>query len=121
MLIPLKLYGFLSNVYDSLVDVKNDNEGKVKTAIDYIVNNPDKVILGIGTVASLLRASQSLVVSHRNYAARKYAERSYYDSHSHTKWMLRRQLTNYEKKSLNQRISDGEKAVDILEEMGVLK
>ena len=121
MLIPLKLYGFISNIYDALIDVKEDNKDKVDAAIKYVANNPDKVILGIGTIASLLRASQSLVVSHRNYTQRKYAERSYYDSHTHTRWVLRRQLTNYEKKSLNQRIDNGETAVDILEEMGVLK
>jgi len=121
MLIPLKLYGFLSNLHDAAIDIKNDSKTKAGTVIEYIIDNPDKVILGIGTVASLLRASQSLVVSHRNYSQRKYAERSYYDPHTHTKWMLRRQLTNYEKKSLNQRVSNGETAVDILEEMGVLK
>lgn len=121
MLIPLKLFGFLSNAQDALIDFREDTKTTLDYTINYIADNPDKVILAIGTIASLLRASQSLVVSHRNFSQRKYAERSYYDSHTHTKWILRRQLTNYEKKSLNRRIAAGETAVDILEEMGVLK
>jgi len=121
MLIPLKLYGFLANTYDELLDLKIDCKDKIKTIVEYIANNPDKIVLGLGTIASLLRASQSLIVSHRNYSQRKYAERTYYDSHTHTKWKLRKPLNNDQKKCINQRISNGEAAIDILEEMGVLK
>lgn len=118
---PVKMLGFISNIQDAFIDFKDDNKDKIESATDYIVKNPDKIIFGISLMASLLRASQSLVVSHRAYASRKLAERSYYDSHTHTKWSLTRGLTNFEKKILNSRVKNGESAVDILEEMGVLK
>lgn len=118
---PVKIFGFISNIQDELIDFRDDNKDKIQSATDYIAKNPDKIILGISLIASLLRASQSLVVSHRAYTTRKRAERSYYDSHTHTKWTLTRGLTNFEKKVLNSRVKSGESAVDILEEMGVLK
>ena len=121
MLIPTKLYGFLCNLNDTAIDLKDDTLQKVKNTTQYISNNPDKIILGISVLASLFRASQSLVVSHRNLSQRRYADRSYYDAHTHTKWRLRRPLTNFEKKTLNIRQANGESVVDILEEMGVLK
>lgn len=118
---PVKMLSFISDVQDTLIDFKDDNKDKIESATNYIVNHPDKIILGISLMASLLRASQSLVVSHRTYTTQKRAERSYYDSHTHTKWSLTRGLTNFEKKILNSRVKNGESAVDILEEMGVLK
>lgn len=121
MLIPSKLFAYICNMQDAITDVKEDSTNKIESMIDYASKNPDKIILGISVLASLLRSSQSLLVNYRNFSQRRYSERTYYDQHTHTRWHLKRQLSNYEKKTLNERINNGEHAADILTEMGVLK
>ena len=119
MLIPIQAINFVTDIYDNLISKKKQYSSN--DLIKYLSDNPDKIFLGISVVAGLLRASQSLVVSHRNWSNRRYSERAYYDPHTHTKWSLRRKLTNQEKKNLISRTAAGESAIDILEEMRVLK
>jgi len=99
---------------------KNAKE-KINGAMDWAFDNPEKAAAAVASMAGLMRASQSLVVSHRIKNERRYAERRFYDNRTHTTWSLRRPLTNNEKYIIQMRQGIGESAFDILSDMGVLR
>ena len=118
------------NVY-SFEDYKNDV--KRKERIDYIKSLPSKGVewakehyvgLTIGLpivvngVCKLVRVVNNV---HDKSEDDRHRDKMYYDPSAHVWYELRRKLTNSEKIEIAQRIKDGEKRVDILSDMNVIK
>lgn len=125
MIFPNSAYKYITYKHDKISKNQNANtcidfKQFVAKGISYICNNPEKILVAISSVAAVLRASQSIVVSHRVKTERKRMERSYYDPSSRMHWDLKRKLNNYEKSELIRRRKDGENVYDILHDFGAL-
>ena len=85
------------------------------------LDTSSKIILGIGIGAFLLKASQSLIVSHRVYEENRRQDRTYYDPSTRMRWDLRRKPSNYERAEILRRRETGEDIYDILKSLGLSK
>lgn len=85
------------------------------------LDTANKIILGVAVTSLLVRASQSLIVSHRLFKENERQDRTYYDPSSHMRWDLRRKPTNYEKSEILRRRNTGEDIYDILRSLGLSK
>lgn len=105
----------ISDIFDTIGE-------KVGSAIRWASEHPRELMYGVGTVATLIRASRSLVVSHRVYSQNRLKERTFYDRKSGTTYILRRPLTNKEKHDVMLRRDYYQEDVyDILYGFGALK
>lgn len=105
---------------NELIQIKDDIKNRIIDGFDWITNNPEKVICGIGVLTAFLNASKSLVVSHRVNTERYRQDHTYYDSKLNTTYTLRRKLTNWEKHYTKVHSKDGEDVYDILKEFGAI-
>lgn len=125
MIFPINTYKYITQKRDIFSNKQKktfgpDVKASITKGISYICNNPEKIGVAIGATTALLRASQSIVVSHRVKSEQRRMERSYYDPSSRMHWDLRRKLNNYEKSELIRRRKNGENSYDILRDFGVL-
>jgi hypothetical protein len=115
--------------FDDLKQAVLDGANKVcNTVVDkggqlyeWGINNPEKIIAGIGVGTMFLRATQSLVVSHRVKMQHDYASRTYYDPSNRLRWDLRRRMTNADRIAITNRRAAGESIVDILQDLKLIK
>jgi hypothetical protein len=108
----------LVDVANKVCDVVVDKGGQL---YEWGINNPEKIIAGIGVGTMFLRATQSLVVSHRVKMQHDYASRTYYDPSSRLRWDLCRKMTNADRIEITNRRAAGESIVDILKDRKLIK
>lgn len=108
------------NAIDAGIDIYNDAKTKARKVGNWITQNPQATVSIISSVALLLRASQSLVVSHRVYSQRRHADYTFYDRSSGHHWTLRRKLTNRDRAIIDRRKHNGDDMFDILSDLGVI-
>ncbi len=104
--------------------VENLSEAAVDTAsrgAQWAINNPEKVVAGIGLGIGVLQASRSLVVSHRVKMERKRIDHTYYDPSTGFHWDLRRAATNKDRAEILARKKAGEDIVQILLDKKLIK
>ena len=108
---------------DILDYMRTISEVKMMKPVEIFKNldTPSKIALTIGVGAFLLKASQSLIVSHRIFEENRRQDRTYYDPSSHMRWDLRRKPSNYERAEILRRRETGEDIYDILKSLGLSK
>lgn len=114
------VYGIVENVKDTVVDIANDISGRAIKLGRWIYDNPQATVSIITTAGMLLRASRSLVVSHRTYSERKRIDHTYYDPSTGYHWDLKRKLTNNDFQVLSKRKKNGDEVYDILRDLKVI-
>lgn len=101
-------------------DIWNNTRDKAHKAGNWVIEHPQTSISILTSIALLLRASQSLVVSHRIRSERNRIDRTYYDRSSGHHWQLRRKLTNTDRAVIDRRKKRGDDMFDILSDLGVI-
>lgn len=114
MLLPKAVYRTIENTKDALIDIPEDISRMASHIGKFILDNPETVAACVGIGISLLRASRSLVVSHRVAQQNHRADFTFYDPHSGFRWDLKRKLTNNDRMIIGKRIKNGEDMYDIL-------
>ena len=118
-----------NNTFDDL-KVKVANEAQkacdavsdtVQKGIEWGIGNPEKVVAGIGIGIAVLKASQSLVVSHRVKMERRRIDHTYYDPSTGFHWDLVRKATNADRAQILERKKNGESIVTILKDLKLIK
>lgn len=116
------------NEKDILAMLKEKVEDFGEAAVDaasrgaqWAINNPEKVVAGIGLGIGVLQASRSLVVSHRVKMERKRIDHTYYDPSTGFHWDLRRAATNKDRAEILARKKAGEDIVQILLDKKLIK
>ena len=94
---------------------------KVSNGVNWAINNPEKVVAGIGIGIGILQASRSLIVSHRVHTERKRIDHTYYDPSTGFHWKLRRAATNADRAEIINRKQAGEDIVKILTDLKLIK
>lgn len=111
------LIALIENGFDASIDIVDDIKKHVNSIGNFIVNNPEATMSLLSIVIMLLRASQSLVVSHRTYSERNRIDHTYYDPSTGHHWQLRRKLTNLDRQAITSRKRQGEDVFDILSDI----
>lgn len=88
--------------------------------LDFVVENPEKTVAAIGVVVTLLNATKSLQVTHRNKQEQKRKDYTYYDPHTGMRWDLRRRMTNNDRIYISQKRKIGKSMDSILKERGLI-
>ena len=107
-------------VRETSIDILSTAQDKACKAGKWIADNPQASVSIITSIALLLRASQSLVVSHRINSERNRINHTYYDRSSGHHWQLRRKLTNRDRAIIDRRKKNGDDTFDILYDLGVI-
>lgn len=115
-----KIRATIDNFIDGGIDIYHDASKKARKAGTWVVENPQATVSILSSIALLLRASQSLVVSHRLHSEHRRVDYTYYDRHSGHRWQLRRKLTNRDRAVIDRRKSRGDDMYDILADLGVI-
>lgn len=114
------IYRVISNAIDTGIDIFNDTGVKINKIKNWVIENPQASISIISSIALLLRASQSLVVSQRVYSERHRKDYTYYDRSSGHRWKLRRKLNNTDRAIIDHRKKNGDEVFNILSDLGVI-
>lgn len=101
-------------------EIINGTRDSFKKAKDWVLENPQATVSIISSVALLLRASQSFVVSHRLYSQQNRKDHTFYDRSSGHYWQLRRKLNNADRAVIDRRKKKGDDMFDILSDLGVI-
>jgi len=107
-------------VQNQAIRVKNFAAEKGGMLIDWVVDNPAEAIGLVTLGVSGLKASQSLVVSHRNNKERKRIEQTYYDPSTGFHWNLRRKANNNDRLEISRRKKMGQETGDILRDLRLI-
>lgn len=110
----------IDNIINNGIDIYNNATEKIHKAGKWALSNPQTFISILSSIAILLRASQSIVVSHRLRSENRRADYTYYDRRSGHRWELRRKLTNRDRAVIDRRKSSGDDMYDILSDLGVI-
>lgn len=110
-----------ANVQEKVSKACKATANAVHQGIEWGVNNPEKVIAVAGIAVAAMKASQSLVVSHRVKAERQRIDHTYYDPSTGFHWELRRAATNADRAKILERKANGEQIVDILKDLKLIK
>lgn len=117
-----RLYGFIENCKDAGFDFFfNDIPNKIGKIASWIGRNPEKAAAYAGIAISILRASQSIVVSQRVRNEQLRQDYRYYDPSNHIHWDLCRKLSNYDKTEILRRRKNGEDVYDILKDLRAVR
>lgn len=108
---------------------KQNFEKTVKTVGTWFENNqelgmiivPAIVAAGLAGVRGAINITRSAVVTHRENKIEKTKSLRVFDRSAGHYWNLKRALTNDEWQNIERRKASGEKLIDILEELRVLK
>ncbi len=76
------------------IQIENFIRDKGGYAIDWCATHPTEVIGGVTLLVSGLKASKSLVVTHRTNKERHRIDHTYYDPSTGLHWDLRRKANN---------------------------
>lgn len=96
----------------------NDTVKKIK---QLIFGNPEVTAACIAATVSLLRASKSIVVSHRVNKSNRRQDYTYYDPHTGFRWDLSRKLTNSDRKIITRLSAEGRDMYDILSTIDAIR
>lgn len=107
----------IDNVIDTIIDISHHVVNGSKKVANWINENPQAAASAVSTGILLLKASRSLVVSHRVYSERKRIDRTYYDPKTGYHWDLRRKLNNNDRNILTRRKNAGDDVYDILRDL----
>ena len=110
----------IQSIFDKGIDIISNTGEKAKKALDWMNENPQATLSIVGSIALLLRASQSLVVSQRVYSERNRSDRTFYDRHTGYRWQLRRKMNNNDLAIINRRRKDGDDMYDILYDLRLI-
>lgn len=110
----------LDEIIDNGVDIYHEAGDKARKAGQWAIENPQATVSIISSIALFLRASQSLIVSHRLHSEHRRADYTYYDRRSGHRWQLRRKLTNHDRAVIDRRRKQGDDMYDILNDLGVI-
>ena len=102
-----------------LKGILNIGKKAVTDAYTFTTENKENVMFLIGLGATAATAINK--VRNRTYSDRYRVENSVYDPVTHTRFWLRRPLTNAEQIEYLRRTRNGEYADEVLESMGVLR
>lgn len=108
-------------VKDEATRVWNIASQKAEDGLNWVINNPEMVLAGLGACAALLKASQSLVVSHRNAVERHRIDTTWYDPSTGFHWELKKKVSNAQRAEILRRKSEGQDVYTILSQMRLLK
>lgn len=101
-----------------LQNVKSECGEMVKKSWDFTMNNKENLMFLVG----LGGAAITTIKKANRYKNDRYtADNSIWDPVTHTRFMLRRPLTNRERLEYVRRTRNGEYADEVLESMGVLR
>lgn len=115
-----KIRETIDYIVDRGTDIYHDTGDTIHKIGSWAVDNPQATVSIISSIALLLRASQSFVVSHRIKSEHRRADFTYYDRYSGHRWQLRRRLTNYDRAVIDRRKRRGDDTYDILSDLGVI-
>lgn len=115
-----KIYAAIENLIDGGIDIYHDAREKARKVGTWVIENPQATVSIVSSIALLLRASQSLVVSHRLHSEHRRVDYTYYDRRSGHRWQLRRKLTNGDRAVIDRRKNRGDDMYDILADLGVI-
>ena len=110
---------------DKVADTYQKAKTKVCSATDALLHDEEtqiKVIRAAVMTGAVVKAGLSIKKAITPSAAsieRRRKARTYYDPHTHLRFNTRRELTNEEAWIVRQRTDRGERAVDVLREMGL--
>lgn len=88
--------------------------------LDWVIDNPGEAVAVGGLIVTGLKASQSLVVSHRHNKERRRIDYTYYDPSSGFHWDLRRKATNNDRREITRRKQLGEDTFTILNDLRLI-
>lgn len=108
------------SIRETGIDIYHNVRDNINKTATWAMENPQTTISIISSIALLLRASQSLVVSHRINSEHRRADYTYYDRRSGHRWQLRRKLTNHDRAVIDRRKSKGDDMYDILLDLGII-
>lgn len=94
---------------------------KASQAVQWGIDNPEKIIAFIGATAALMKASQSLMVNHRLRSERARIDHTYYDPSTGFHWDLCRKATNNDRIQIMSRRTNGEDIYNILRDLKLIK
>lgn len=109
-----KIRAAIDNLIDGGIDIYHDASEKARKVGTWVIENPQTTVSILSSIALLLRASQSLVVSHRLHSEHRRADYTYFDRRSGHRWQLRRKLTNRDRAIIDNRKNRGDDMYDIL-------
>ena len=103
-----------------LKDLGEKGKAFAKSAWDFVVNNKENLTFVIGAMATGAAALSKLKPTRRE-EHRDYVDTSVYDYVSHTRFWLKRPMTNSENIEYLRRLEQGDPAYRILSDMRVLR
>ena len=110
-----------TNVAEKATAMWNSAKQGVSDAIQWGMEHPTEVVAIISVSAAVLKASQSLVVSHRVKAERARIDHTYYDPSTGMHWDLCRKANNNDRAMIMQRKANGEDVYSILRDLRLIK
>lgn len=109
----------MQEIKDFLHNVSDIGAKALKKTWDFTMDNKENLMFLVGLGGAAATAMKKMHRS-RAYDDQYKAENSIYDPVTHTRFWLRRPLTNRERVEYLRRTRNGEYADDVLESMGVL-
>lgn len=100
--------------------VENFVRDKGGALVDWVIEHPTETVGIVSLGVSGLKASQSLVVSHRTNKERDRIDRTYYDPSTGFHWSLRRKPTNQDRIEISKRKCAGEDVGKILTDLRLI-
>ena len=90
------------------------------SAINWGLNNPEKVMAGFALGTGLLNATKHLHVTHRNNVEQRRRDHTYYDPSTGFHWELKRKPTNNDRAIIQSRRRCGEDTHEILRSLRLI-
>lgn len=116
-----KFEQFKADTSVKLGEIWNGTKQIVVDAVNWGFENPEKVVMILGISASILKASQSLIVSHRVRMERARIDHTWYDPSTGMHWQLCRKATNADRAMILKMKQSGMDAYTILKQLRLIK
>ena len=105
---------------DKLLELFSNAKDSTIEALNWGINNPEKVAAGLALLTGFLNATKHLTVSHRNSIEQRKRDLTYYDPATGFHWELKRKPTNNDRAIIQSRRRCGEDTYEILRSLRLI-
>lgn len=105
---------------DKLSELFSNTKDIAVEAVNWSINNPEKVAAGIALLTGFFNATRHLQVTHRNNIEQRRRDLTYYDPATGFHWELKRKPTNNDRAIIQSRRRCGEDTYEILRSLRLI-